>query len=176
MQPRRARIWRGRRGYRARRPKVGPAGGLSCCLSVFLRAPRPAARAPLILTGEIAFEYVVNDGSDQALMWLVGLKNIYSRQLPNMPKEYITRLVLDRRHRSGEPGGRRRCRPGIAALGPAGPADPGNRPCLQSRWCGVRPSRPSGASRTGRSRSSDSPRSPSAPSPPRSRSAGTARV
>jgi len=50
--------------------------------------------------GEIAFEYVVNDGSDQALMWLVGLKNIYSRQLPNMPKEYITRLVLDRRHRS----------------------------------------------------------------------------
>ena len=31
---------------------------------------------------------------------LVGLKNIFSRQLPNMPKEYIARLVLDRRHRS----------------------------------------------------------------------------
>jgi hypothetical protein len=31
---------------------------------------------------------------------LVGLKTIFSRQLPNMPKEYIARLVLDRRHRS----------------------------------------------------------------------------
>lgn len=31
---------------------------------------------------------------------LVGLKTIFSRQLPNMPREYIVRLVLDRRHRS----------------------------------------------------------------------------
>ncbi len=31
---------------------------------------------------------------------LVGLKSIFSRQLPNMPREYIVRLVLDRRHRS----------------------------------------------------------------------------
>lgn len=31
---------------------------------------------------------------------LIGLKNIFSKQLPNMPKEYIARLVLDRRHRS----------------------------------------------------------------------------
>lgn len=53
--------------------------------------------------GELSFEYVVNDDSDQALVWLTGLKNIYSRQLPNMPKEYIARLVLDPRHRSGEP-------------------------------------------------------------------------
>ena len=27
---------------------------------------------------------------------LVGLKNIFGRQLPNMPKEYIVRLVMDR--------------------------------------------------------------------------------
>ena len=27
---------------------------------------------------------------------LVGLKNIFARQLPNMPKEYIVRLVMDR--------------------------------------------------------------------------------
>lgn len=31
---------------------------------------------------------------------LICLKNIFSKQLPNMPKEYISRLVLDRRHRS----------------------------------------------------------------------------
>ena len=31
---------------------------------------------------------------------LMALKNIFSKQLPNMPKEYITRLVFDRRHRS----------------------------------------------------------------------------
>ena len=30
----------------------------------------------------------------------MNLKNIFSKQLPNMPKEYIARLVLDRRHRS----------------------------------------------------------------------------
>ena len=28
------------------------------------------------------------------------MKNIFSKQLPNMPKEYIARLVLDQRHRS----------------------------------------------------------------------------
>lgn len=30
----------------------------------------------------------------------MALKNIFSKQLPNMPREYIARLVLDRRHRS----------------------------------------------------------------------------
>jgi histone acetyltransferase len=29
------------------------------------------------------------------LMWLVGLQNVFSHQLPRMPKEYITRLVFD---------------------------------------------------------------------------------
>lgn len=31
---------------------------------------------------------------------LIALKNVFSKQLPNMPREYIARLVLDRRHRS----------------------------------------------------------------------------
>ena len=31
---------------------------------------------------------------------LLSLKNTISKQLPNMPKEYIARLVMDRRHRS----------------------------------------------------------------------------
>lgn len=31
----------------------------------------------------------------QTAMWLVGLQNVFSYQLPRMPKEYITRLVFD---------------------------------------------------------------------------------
>ena len=31
---------------------------------------------------------------------LIGLKNVFMKQLPNMPREYVARLVLDRRHRS----------------------------------------------------------------------------
>ena len=37
-------------------------------------------------SGEIRFCYVENDGSDQNMMFLTGLKNIFSKQLPNMPK------------------------------------------------------------------------------------------
>lgn len=51
-------------------------------------------------SGEISFRYVENNGDLQNLVWLIGLKNIFSKQLPNMPKEYICRLVLDRRHKS----------------------------------------------------------------------------
>jgi histone acetyltransferase len=50
--------------------------------------------------GEISFQYVLNDGVPQNMVNLVGLKNIFSKQLPNMPKEYICRLVFNRRHRS----------------------------------------------------------------------------
>ena len=31
---------------------------------------------------------------DQHLMWLLEAKDVYSIQLPKMPKEYITRLVF----------------------------------------------------------------------------------
>ncbi len=51
------------------------------------------------LGGDIRFCYVLNDGSAQNMIYLTGLKNIFSKQLPNMPKEYICRLVFDRRHR-----------------------------------------------------------------------------
>ncbi|GMH52456.1 hypothetical protein TrST_g5614 [Triparma strigata] len=37
---------------------------------------------------------------DLSLMRLVALKNIFSRQLPKMPREYIARLVMDPKHRS----------------------------------------------------------------------------
>ncbi|KAJ3054090.1 histone acetyltransferase [Rhizophlyctis rosea] len=50
--------------------------------------------------GEVYYRVVENDGSDESMILLTGLKNIFQRQLPKMPKEYIARLVYDRNHRS----------------------------------------------------------------------------
>ncbi|KAJ1687066.1 hypothetical protein LUZ63_018456 [Rhynchospora breviuscula] len=50
--------------------------------------------------GRLKFFCCSNDGVDQHMIWLIGLKNIFARQLPNMPKEYIVRLVMDRTHKS----------------------------------------------------------------------------
>ena len=41
---------------------------------------------------------MTNDGTEENSVALIALKNIFSRQLPKMPKEYIVRLVLDKRH------------------------------------------------------------------------------
>ena len=43
---------------------------------------------------------VQNDGTDDNMVKLIGLKNLFSKQLPKMPKDYIVRLVFDRRHKS----------------------------------------------------------------------------
>ena len=51
-------------------------------------------------SGLLRFVCCRNDAVDEHMVWLVGLKNIFSRQLPNMPKEYIVRLVLDRTHKT----------------------------------------------------------------------------
>lgn len=48
----------------------------------------------------ISFRVVLNDGKQQNMIDLVTLKNIFSAQLPKMPREYIVRLVLDRQHRA----------------------------------------------------------------------------
>ena len=49
--------------------------------------------------GIIEFVVVNNSLSrqpaDQELVWLIGLQNVFSHQLPRMPKEYISRLVFD---------------------------------------------------------------------------------
>lgn len=50
--------------------------------------------------GKLKFVCVSNDKVDDHMIWLIGLKNIFARQLPNMPKEYIVRLVMDRGHKS----------------------------------------------------------------------------
>jgi len=72
--------------------------------------------------GVIEFRVIENDGKKDSLILLTGAKNIFQKQLPKMPKEYITRLVYDRygpRHRtldgSAPPGSAanhclRRCR------------------------------------------------------------------
>ncbi|KAJ2350024.1 histone acetyltransferase, partial [Coemansia sp. RSA 2618] len=50
--------------------------------------------------GLIHFEVVYNDGTDISMRRLTELKNIFQKQLPKMPKEYIARLVYDRNHSS----------------------------------------------------------------------------
>ena len=51
-------------------------------------------------TGILTFPVIWNDGSAEHNQRLVALKNIFSAQLPKMPREYIVRLVFDRNHRS----------------------------------------------------------------------------
>lgn len=43
---------------------------------------------------------VRNDNKRESLIRLIGLKSLFAKQLPKMPKEYIARLVFDRRHTS----------------------------------------------------------------------------
>ncbi|KAK4155557.1 histone acetyltransferase GCN5 [Chaetomidium leptoderma] len=50
--------------------------------------------------GEIEFRVVNNDNDRESLIILTGLKCIFQKQLPKMPKDYIARLVYDRTHLS----------------------------------------------------------------------------
>ncbi|CAK4714500.1 hypothetical protein LEN26_008228 [Aphanomyces euteiches] len=51
-------------------------------------------------TGLLEFCVITNDGTPERMIQLMTLKNIFSKQLPKMPKEYIVRLVFDRNHHS----------------------------------------------------------------------------
>jgi N-acetylglutamate synthase-like GNAT family acetyltransferase len=51
-------------------------------------------------SGRLKFEVITNDGTDEHMIQLTTLKNIFAKQLPKMPKEYIVRLVFDKNHRS----------------------------------------------------------------------------
>ena len=48
----------------------------------------------------ITFKVIRNDQQHENLKYLLDLKNIFARQLPKMPKEYIVKLVFDRNHES----------------------------------------------------------------------------
>ena len=50
--------------------------------------------------GDISFQVVNNDGKSRSMIILTGLKCIFQKQLPKMPKDYIARLVYDRTHLS----------------------------------------------------------------------------
>ncbi|KAF2091239.1 Bromodomain-containing protein [Saccharata proteae CBS 121410] len=71
--------------------------------------PRPVPRAvpfpekPAVIeerNGEIEFRVVNNDNEKDSTIILTGLKCIFQKQLPKMPKDYIARLVYDRTHLS----------------------------------------------------------------------------
>jgi histone acetyltransferase len=46
--------------------------------------------------GNLEFRVVLNDGSAESYQILTGLKLLFQKQLPKMPKDYIARLVYDR--------------------------------------------------------------------------------
>ncbi|KAG0317030.1 histone acetyltransferase [Dissophora globulifera] len=50
--------------------------------------------------GLIEFRVFTNDGSRESMILLTGMRNLFQKQLPNMPREYIARLVYDRNHHS----------------------------------------------------------------------------
>ena len=50
--------------------------------------------------GSLCFPIYENNGTDEAMIALTALKNIFAEQLPKMPKPYISRLVYDRQHQS----------------------------------------------------------------------------
>jgi len=54
--------------------------------------------------GIIEFHVVSNSINrkvdNQEMLWLIGLQNVFSHQLPRMPKEYISRLVFDPKHKT----------------------------------------------------------------------------
>lgn len=54
--------------------------------------------------GVIEFHVVGNSlnqkPNKKIMIWLIGLQNVFSHQLPRMPKEYITRLVFDPKHKT----------------------------------------------------------------------------
>jgi len=63
----------------------------------------PYPEKPAVLEercGDIEFRVVNNDGSRESFIILTGLKCIFQKQLPKMPKDYIARLVYDRTHLS----------------------------------------------------------------------------
>jgi len=67
-------------------------------------APRDEAAKIEEKKGLIEFHCVANSLTEkvprQTMLWLIALQNVFSHQLPRMPKEYITRLVFDPKHKN----------------------------------------------------------------------------
>jgi hypothetical protein len=67
-------------------PEYPPPPELPPWLAVGAYSQREEALIKREQEGEIQFRYVLNNDDPQNLIHLVGLKNIYGKQLPNMPK------------------------------------------------------------------------------------------
>lgn len=68
-----------------------------------LAAPGPPDMSGIsrLAVGEnLVFRVYRNDGTAESLMKLAAIKQIFSLQLPKMPREYITRLVFDKKHQT----------------------------------------------------------------------------
>ncbi|KNC46628.1 uncharacterized protein AMSG_03065 [Thecamonas trahens ATCC 50062] len=57
-----------------------------------------AAEAPPRRAKDVRFECITNDGATQTIYWLWEVRDVVSRGLPRMPRDYITRLVFNRKH------------------------------------------------------------------------------
>jgi histone acetyltransferase len=53
-----------------------------------------------VIRFQILHNSLQNSPSAQHHLWMLGLKTVFSHQLPRMPREYITRLVFDPKHHS----------------------------------------------------------------------------
>ncbi|KAN0014558.1 hypothetical protein ACTFIU_000876 [Dictyostelium citrinum] len=73
---------------------LGPEDGLPVDSSRGITAKEEKER------GILRFEVITNDSSSRNLELLMNLKNVFSKQLPKMPREYIVRLMFDRFHHS----------------------------------------------------------------------------
>ena len=76
---------------------------MEICATVNLAARDEAAKAEE-KRNEISFHIIGNSltkpVSKQSMLWLLGLQNVFAHQLPGMPKEYITQLVFDGKHKT----------------------------------------------------------------------------
>lgn len=69
-----------------------------------VNAPRDEAAKAEENRGEIEFHIVGNSltapVSKESMLWLLGLHNVFAHQLPGMPREYISQLVFDPKHKT----------------------------------------------------------------------------
>jgi hypothetical protein len=60
----------------------------------------PVDTVPKNSYDSIRYCIISNDGNKDNWVKLIGLKSLFAKMLPKMPKEYIVRLVFDKRHKS----------------------------------------------------------------------------
>ncbi|KZS93946.1 hypothetical protein SISNIDRAFT_410249 [Sistotremastrum niveocremeum HHB9708] len=91
----------------SRKEEKAPQGQISRIATTFPadtsspRSPQPEKPSVAELRrGIIRIDAVSPDGNPRSLIILTGLKNLFQKQLPKMPREYIARLVYDQNSRA----------------------------------------------------------------------------